>query len=129
MTGEGASPTTALARVTAIRLGRYRRPFDETRETDWIASAVKLDRINVLVSGGGGLPVLEPLYQSIAEELNARSGRRIEHQTYKPQCGEFHSASALGFSLAVNLARERQCGVLLYTLSARGGKALCLIEP
>ena len=29
---------------------------------------------------------------------------------------------------AVRLANERQCGVLLYTLSARGGKALCLVQ-
>ena len=132
-TGEGASPTTvtasALAYVTAIRLGRYRRPFDAAREVDWIASALKLESIGVFVSGAGGLASLELLYQSVAAEVSARAGRPIEHQTYKQDCGEFHSASALGFSFAVNLARERQCGVLLYTLSARGGKALCLIEP
>ncbi len=129
-TGEGACPTTVrLARVTAIRLGRYRRPFEVGREVDWIASAVKLESVGVLVSGAGGLASLEKFYQSVAVELSARAGRRVEHQTYKQDCGEFHSASALGFSFAVNLSRERQCRVLLYTLSARGGKALCLIEP
>jgi 3-oxoacyl-(acyl-carrier-protein) synthase len=134
--GEGAmmarlesAASNALARVTAIRLGRYRRPFDAAREVDWITGAVKLDSVGMLVSGAGGLASLETSYQSVAAELSARAGRRIEHQTYKPDCGEFHSASALGFSFAVNLARDRQCGVLLYTLSARGGKALCLIEP
>jgi 3-oxoacyl-(acyl-carrier-protein) synthase len=134
--GEGAmmaklevTSSNALARVTAIRLGRYHRPFDASREVNWIASAVKLDSIGILVSGAGGLPVLEPHYQSVATELAKRARHNIEHRTYKQECGEFHSASALGFSFAVNLARERQCRVLLYTLSARGGKALCLIQP
>jgi hypothetical protein len=61
--------------------------------------------------------------------LSKRAGKNLEHQTYKQLCGEFHSASAFGFSLAVKLAREKNCGVLLYTLSLRGAKAICLIEP
>jgi len=125
--GEASSP--ALARVTALRLGRYRRPFDAARETAWISKTVALSSIGILLSGGHGLPVLEPLYESMAQEISRRAGRTIEHQTYKQLCGEFHSASAFGFSVAVRLARERQCGVLLYTLSPRGGKALCLVQP
>jgi hypothetical protein len=65
----------------------------------------------------------------MSEEISRRVGRVVEHQTYKQLCGEFHAASAFGFSVAVKLANERQCGVLLYTLSVRGGKALCLVQP
>ncbi len=125
--GDASSP--ALARVTALRLGRYRRPFDAARETSWISEKVNLSSIGILLSGGHGLPSLESLYESVAQEISRRAGRTIEHQTYKQLCGEFHSASAFGFSVAVKLARERQCGVLLYTLAVRGGKALCLVQP
>lgn len=125
--GDANSP--ALARVTALRLGRYRRPFDAAREASWISETVNLSSVGILLSGGHGLPALEPLYESVAEEISRSVGRVIEHQTYKQLCGEFHSASAFGFSVAVRLANERQCGVLLYTLSPRGGKALCLVQP
>ena len=33
-----------LARVTVVKLGRYRQPFDAGREADWIASAVDLQK-------------------------------------------------------------------------------------
>ncbi|HEU0008642.1 MAG TPA: beta-ketoacyl synthase chain length factor, partial [Verrucomicrobiae bacterium] len=121
-----ASP---LARVTAVRLGRYRRPFDAKRETDWIAAAVDLATVDVLLSGAKGWTVLEDHYNSVAAELSVRAGRKIEHRTYKQRCGEFPSASAFGFSLAVDLAQRSRRGVLLYTLSPRGGKALCCVQP
>lgn len=118
-----------LARITAVRLGRYRRPFNAGRESDWIASAVDLRMVDVLVSGAKGYPQLDPLYEAVTAALSARAGRVIEHQTYKQHCGEFHSASAFGFSVAVELVRQRGRGVLLYTLSARGGKAVCCLQP
>ena len=118
-----------LFRSTALRLGRFRRPFDAARETAWIAETVVLSDVSVFLSGANGLAVLDPFYEAVSEEISRRAGRVIEHQTYKQLCGEFYSASAFGFSVAVRLANERQCGVLLYTLSPRGGKALCLIQP
>lgn len=127
-----ASATTSkspLARVTAVRLGRYRRPFDAKREADWIAAAVDLSKVNVMVSGAKGWSELDAHYNAVVEELSNRAGRALTHQTYKQDCGEFYSASAVGFSVAVELARQRRCAVLLYTLSLRGGKALCCIEP
>jgi 3-oxoacyl-(acyl-carrier-protein) synthase len=136
--GEGAvvaclSPTakitSPLARVTALKLGRYRRPFDAEREADWIASAVDLSQVAVFLSGARGFRQLEPMYEAVATALLKRAGNKMEHQTYKQSCGEFHSASAFGFSIAVKLAREKNCGVLLYTLSQRGAKALCLVQP
>jgi 3-oxoacyl-(acyl-carrier-protein) synthase len=120
---------TPLARVTALKLGRFRRPFDAEREAAWIASAIDLKKIGVILSGAKGLPVLEKFYNEVGSALSLRAGSKLEQQTYKQLCGEFYAASAFGFSVAVNLAREKSCGVLLYTLSPRGGKAVCLVEP
>jgi hypothetical protein len=121
--------SSPLARVTAVKLGRYRKPFDAEREADWIASAVDLSKVHVLLSGAKGFRQLEPMYEVMASALLKRAGRKLEHQTYKQLCGEFHAASAFGFSIAVKLAQERKCGVLLYTLSQRGAKALCVVQP
>jgi hypothetical protein len=118
-----------LARVTAVKLGRYRKPFDAEAEADWIAAAVDLSQVAVFLSGAGGFMKLEPMYQAVAAALSKRVGGTLEHQTYKQLCGEYHSASGFGFSLAVNLAREQKRGVLLYTLSQRGAKALCCVQP
>jgi hypothetical protein len=118
-----------IARITALRLGRYRRPFDPKREAQWIADSVALASVDVLMSGANGFPRLDDYYRIVADELAARAGRNFEHRTYKQNSGEFSSASALGFVAAVELVRQRGCGVLLYTLSPRGGKALCFVQP
>jgi 3-oxoacyl-(acyl-carrier-protein) synthase len=118
-----------LARVTALKLGRWRQPFDTGRELDWIASAVDLKKVGIFLSGAKGLRQLDPMYHAIAAVLSQRAGKNIEHQTYRDRCGEFHSASAFGFSEAIKLAREKETGVLLFTLSLHGAKAICLVEP
>lgn len=118
-----------LARVTALKLGRYRQPFDAEREAEWITSAVNLSQVGCLLSGARGFRQLEPRYEAVVAALSNGAGKKIEHHTYKDVCGEFHSASAFGFSTAIKLAREKQCGVLLYTLSLQGAKAICLVEP
>lgn len=123
--GSIASP---LARVMKVRLGRYRRPFDAEREADWIAASVDLSQVDVVLSGAGGWRELEPHYAALSAALSARAGRPLEHRTYKDRCGEFYSASAFGFSVAVELVREGRGGVLLYTLSPRGAKALCWVQ-
>jgi 3-oxoacyl-[acyl-carrier-protein] synthase II len=125
---EGAA-TAPLARVTTVRLGRYRRPFDAEREADWIAAAVDLSEVDVVLSGAKGAPTLDPIYFAVVAALSARAGRTLEHQTYKQLCGEFHAASAFGFSVAVDLVRRGSRGVLLYTLSLRGAKAVCSVQP
>jgi 3-oxoacyl-[acyl-carrier-protein] synthase II len=118
-----------LARVTAVRLGRYRKPFDAEREADWIAAAVDLKNVEIILSGALGWPALDENYPAVVVTLSKRAGRTLEHQTYKQLCGEFHSASAFGFSVAVEIARDKKCGVLLYTLSPRGAKAICCVQP
>ncbi len=120
---------TPLARVTTVRLGRYQKPFDAEHEADWIASAVDLKNVEVILSGAKGWPKLDANYAAVVKALSARAGRNLEHQTYKQICGEFHSASAFGFSMAVDLVRGGKRGVLLYTLSPRGAKAITHIQP
>lgn len=122
----GGSP---IARVTAIRLGRYRRPFDPAREAAWIVEHIADSKPAVIITGAGGWAMLEPFYAGVIAELPRPLGRSIEHQTYKSDSGEFYSASGFGFAAAVKAANERRAPVVLYTLSPRGGKALCIIEP
>lgn len=121
--------TAPLARVSAVHLGRYRRPFDPEAEAGWIASVVDLSAVEVLLSGGGGWATLDPLYAAVASALSLRTGRQLDHQTYKQHCGEFHAASAYGFSVALDLVRHGCRGVLMYTLSRRGAKAICHLQP
>jgi len=118
-----------LARVTALRLGRYRRPFDPQHEARWIAETADLAKVGALFSGAGGWPALENHYLAVITELSSRAGRALEHHTYKQDCGEFGAASAFGFAAAVDWVRQNQRAALLYTLCPRGGKAVCSLEP
>ena len=124
-----ATATPKLARVTAIRVGRYRRPFDAKREANWIQAATDLTRVGALFSGVGGWAGLEKHYQSVVTSLGERLGVKMEHRTYKQDCGESGAASAFGFAAAVDWAKQSGRGALLYTLCPRGGKAICCIEP
>lgn len=123
------SISAPLARVTNVKLGRFRRPFDAKLEAEWIAAQLNLKDVTAIVSGARGWPPLDPLYARVVAELTRIIGHPLEHQTYRERCGEFPAASAFGFSVAVDLARAKQSAVLLYTLSLRGGKAVCRIEP
>lgn len=126
------SPTAAgdrLARVTALRLGRFRRPFEAKREVEWIAATVDLTKAAALFTGARGWAALEEDYRAVTAALNLKAGRELELHTYKQDCGEFGAASAFGFAAAVTWVHQHQRGALLYTLSPRGGKAICLIEP
>jgi acyl transferase domain-containing protein len=118
-----------LAHVAAVRFGRYRLPFDPEREAAWVAEAADLSQVDVVLSGAKGLPALDPMYENIVAALSSRTGRPLKHQTYKHVCGEYYSASAFGFSVAVDLVRNGSRGVLLYTLSASGAKAASFVVP
>jgi len=135
--GEGAvaanlvlpeNTTEPLAKITAVHVGRYRRPFDAKREADWIASRIDLGDIDVVLSGAGGSPALDPMYQAVITNLSERVGKTLEHQTYKQLCGEFHAASGFGFSRAIGLVQQGKRGVLLYTLALRRGKGMILVR-
>ena len=56
--GLGSPAAALLARVTTVRLGRYRRPFDPEREADWIVAAVDLAGVDVVLSGAKGWPAV-----------------------------------------------------------------------
>jgi len=124
-----AAADPLVARISALRLGRYRRPFDAERETNWIGSIIKLSTVNSLVTGEGGSRVLDPMYTSLTETLSRRTRPVLEHRTYKHRCGEYPSASGFGFSVALELLREGRRAVLLCTLGWRGAKAFALLEP
>ncbi len=124
-----AAAVAPLARVTAVKLGRYGRPFDARREAAWLAAAVDLTQVDVFLSGAKGLPRLDAMYAAVADELSALAGRPLPHENYKQLCGEFYSASAFGFSVAVERVRQGSRGVLMFTLAARGAKALCFVQP
>ena len=117
-----------LAHVTAVRLGRYRLPFDAEQEAEWIGEAVDIAQVDVVLSGAGGWPPLDRLYADAVAALSARAGRALEHRMYKHLCGDHYSASGFGFSQAVELVRANRGGVLLYTLSPSGAKAVCCVR-
>jgi 3-oxoacyl-(acyl-carrier-protein) synthase len=123
--GTGAS----LAHITLVRLGRWRRPFNAAHEADWITDHVELAAIDAIFTGAGGWPQLDPFYGSVVAELTKRAARSLQHQTYKQLCGEYPTASAFGFCQAIKQARQTGRGVLLYTLSPRGAKSICRLEP
>lgn len=123
------SSSVRIASVAKVRIGRYRRPFDAEREAAWIAESVDLGKFDEVMTGAKGWPVMEARYEAVMEALSKHAGRNLRQQTYKQDCGEFHSASAYGFIAAVDLVRAGGRGVLLYTLSRTGAKAICLVEP
>lgn len=134
--GEGAlvarlkvDANEALAKITTVRLGRCEPPFDAPLEAKWIAASVDLAEIRTVVTGGRGWPELDARYNAVIVELSKLARRTLIQQTYKQHCGEFYSASAMGFAKAVEIARAKQRPVLLYTLSLRGSKALCCVAP
>jgi len=118
-----------LAHVRGVRFGRYRRPFDAEREAAWIAEAIDLTQMEVVLSGANGWKPLDAMYESVVEALSTRAGRSLTHQTYKQECGEYYSASAFGFARAVELVSGGCRGVLLYTLSPSGAKAVSGVLP
>lgn len=124
---DAATPRLAVLKI--VRLGRWRQPFDAEAEADWITEAVDLANVEVVLSGAKGWAALEDKYAAVMAALSKRAGRNLPQQTYKQICGEFHSASAFGFFTAVELVRAGSRSVLLYTLSPRGAKALCCLEP
>jgi len=117
-----------MARVTAVHLGRFSVPFNADKEAKWVASLVNLKNIDTVVTGMGGWPRLEKPYSDLVAGLTRFTGRSLNHQLYKPSVGEFPAASAFGFAKAVELVKSGSRGVLLLTLSPRGGKAVCVIE-
>lgn len=133
LTGDAPS-TPPLAYCDGVRTGRRTR--DVAAEARWIADTVDLAKLDVLLTGANGWPSLDAEYAAVAEALGRMAGRKIVVGTYKQWCGEHYSASAFGFSVAIQLVRgevrlAEQTGdcrlVALYTLSPHAQKALCVV--
>ena len=121
---------TPLAHVTGVRFrddGGDRsmpnaRPIGSARLSTFAT-------IDVVLSGANGRKPMDRMYADAVMALTARAGHPLVNRTYKQVCGDHHSASAFGFTQAVELVQRGSRGVLLYTLSASGAKAICCIQP
>lgn len=132
-----------LAWVAAVGIGHSAEgTFDAAAEADWIlgvlaAGGIGLAEVDVLLTGANGETGWDSAYQAVTATLAKKAGRAIPAAAYKQCCGEHHSASAFGFYAAVGLVRGEvavpglpttSCRkVVLYTLSPRGGKAMCCV--
>jgi len=82
--GEGASSPAwrrsekpqPACRVTTVKLGRYRTPFDAEAEADWITAAVDLSQVDVFLSGAKGFLKLEPMYAASRRRCRSAPAKR-----------------------------------------------------
>lgn len=163
-TGEGATvfalarPEMAerpLAYVAAARVGmsarRARGDVDATKEAGLIRRILEqagwpLDGTALLLTGANGRPDTDAQYRAVADALSHDAGVHIPLGAYKQWCGEFYSASAVGFMIALGIvrgelgiehlhgpdasgaaARQPVRVVILYTLSATGARGVSCI--
>jgi 3-oxoacyl-(acyl-carrier-protein) synthase len=161
--GEGAAIFTlvhdaekveVLGYLDSVRMGRAavrtNGRFDTEEEAKWIeetlaGDGVPLKSVDVLLCGASGWPPLDNAYADVAAALSHLRGEELGCGSYKQACGEFYSASAFGFYVALGMIRGeidpapclRGSGigacrnpprsVLLYTLAPTGSHALCCV--
>jgi len=63
--------------------------------------------LDAVVTGAKGSALLEPLYEALSVRAFGTTGGKLRPNTYKERCGEFHAASAFGFSTAVGISAGR----------------------
>jgi len=168
LTGEGAAmfslarpelTENALAYVWGAQLGmcstREDGGLDARAEAILIRKSIEqggrsLDDIEMLLTGANGWMPMDERYRAVVDALSEEAGRQIPCGAYKQWCGEFYSASALGFLAAIGMVRgelgvrhlvgpdqsvpdraHSEPVVVLYTLSAGGARGLSCIgnEP
>lgn len=145
----------ALARVAAIRLGRFATlpdgGIDARAESAWICDTLERNGLSIgeldgVLCGANGWQPLDRMYLDVAACLGSLAGRTIPCGGYKHCCGEYDSASAFGLFAAIGLVRGgisfAHChptvgetvpqsrpprNVLLYTLSRDGCRAMCCV--
>jgi 3-oxoacyl-[acyl-carrier-protein] synthase II len=115
--GEGAAafvlaaPGAAAASLARLALVRVRGPgqrppaLSSVGELDFIAQSlrdtpVRLEEVDLLLLGANGDPALDAVYAEVASGLHARAPR-LAIAVYRHLTGDFATASALGFELAV----------------------------
>jgi len=147
----------ALAWVSGIHMGYGTQlrngELDADREALWIRDTLAQDGetmadLDLILTGANGWEPLDRAYEEVAKALARLADREIPVASYKPWCGEHHSASGFGFLTAIGLVRGEipitHCGiggnlaasagrpcrkVLLYTLAPSGAKAMCCVWP
>ena len=154
--GEGAMITAltraedadaTLARLTALSLGRQSHPIDPTAEARWILDALEnIGRPDMILCGANGFPLHDRAFLAVIHALEKPLGGPVPIAAYKHLCGDYYSASAFGFAVAVGLCSgaittaslawppdhsliPSACRrILLLTYSPTGTRALCCIE-
>lgn len=150
----GAAATEALARLVAVRFGRFgTRPdgrVDVAGEAAWICATLEREgvdpgQVDVMLTGANGHRQWDEAYLGVAAAFSARVKRDVRCGAYKQACGEYPAASGFGFLVGLGLVRgevslgdvglgpiggmatnaDRPRTVLLYTLSPTGNRALC----
>lgn len=170
LTGEGTAVFTlvrpdqaekALAYVWGARVGMLQTlgngNIDAVNEALLIRHTLEqsghsLDDVALFLTGANGWPQMDDKYKAVADALSKEAVRPVPCGSYKQICGEFYSASALGFLTAIGVVRGEvdikhlvagQCRpepdglssrgsvVVLYTLSSTGARGLSCIgkEP
>lgn len=150
----GEAAAKPLARVGPCALGRWSRlpdgSIDAEAEAAWIESTlaragVGLDQIDLVLSGADGRTKVDAMYLRTHATLERRAGRGVPIAAYKHLCGDFASASAVGFVLAVGIVQGKvevdrlrlapgspvitPCRtVLLSTLSPGGSRAITCVR-
>lgn len=150
-----------LARLRAVRIGRWQKTAsglpDAEAESAWILetllrNGIQPDSVGMFLAGANGWKPFDDLYLEVRAALLEQAGMRAPLGVYKHLCGEYYSASASGFCMAVgwiagrldtgDLARFDPAGppvaaapppgpagktALVYTLSPGGARGLvCL---
>ena len=115
--GEGAAafvlsaPGSAVAPLARLAFVRARGPLQRARaltaqtELAFVEAALRdsgtsLDGVGLVLMGANGDPVLEEIYAAVADGLRARAAG-LAVGVYRHRTGDFATASALGFEIAV----------------------------
>jgi 3-oxoacyl-(acyl-carrier-protein) synthase len=141
-----------LGHLSAVAIGRTAvEPdgrVDAAMEAKWLRTQIErhgwpLTSVDLLLTGANGGEV-DSDYAAVGRELAHLAGRQMACGAYKQWCGEFASASAIGFIVALGLVRGEipasACvaaspqgesvsaiprHVVLYTLARGGMKSMC----
>ena len=119
----------ALGQVTAVRLGRYRRPFDAKREAEWITANADLAGVDTMVTGAGGSPQLDPMYEAVVAGVVRAHGAETGPSNLQTALRGISRRVGLWLFHGGGYRAPKRPGVLLYTLSPRGTKSFCCLQP
>ena len=102
-----------IARIAAVAVKILDAPIshmDLAEATGFITDTIGYAGIHardlsLAIFGANGDPELDAAYRKLEEALSAASGIPVPFGVYRHRCGDFHTASALGVSLAIDVVR------------------------